>query len=53
MKRKNKPIKVGTIDKEIIFNATKERYNPFQGGYGAHKNKKVYSRKTKHKEKYI
>lgn len=52
MKRKNKPIKIGTIDKELIFNATKERFNPFQGGYGAHKNKKAYSRKQKHKEKY-
>lgn len=53
MKRKNKPIKVGVIEKEMIFNATKERFNAFQGGYGAHKNKKAYSRKSKHKQKYI
>lgn len=51
-KKKNKSIKIGTISKEMIFNSTKERYNPFQGGYGAHRNKKAYNRKEKHKQKY-
>ncbi len=51
-KKKNKNIKIGEIPKELVFNATKERYNPFQGGYGAHRNKKVYTRKDKHKQKY-
>lgn len=51
-KKKNKNIKIGEIPKELVFNATKERYNPYQGGYGAHKNKKAYTRKDKHKVKY-
>lgn len=51
-KKKNKIIKIGEISKEMVFNATKERYNPFQGGYGAHKNKKAYTRKEKYKTKY-
>ena len=52
MKKKNKPIKIGTISRELVFNATKERFNPFQGGTGAHKNKKAYTRKDKYKKKY-
>lgn len=51
-KKKNTPIKIGEISKELLFNAKKERYNPYQGGYGAHKNKKAYTRKDKHKVKY-
>ena len=51
-KKKNKPIKVGVISREMIFNSTKERFNPFQGGTGAHKNKKAYTRKEKYKKKY-
>lgn len=51
-KKKNKIIKIGEISKEMVFNATKERYNPFQGGYGAHKNKKAYTRKEKYRTKY-
>lgn len=52
MKKKNKTIKIVEISKEMVFNSTKERYNPFQGGYGAHKNKKIYTRKEKYKTKY-
>ena len=51
-KKKNKTIKIGEISKEMVFNATKERYNPFQGGYGAYKNKKAYTRKEKYRTKY-
>ena len=51
-KKKNKPIKIGVISREMIFNSTKERFNPFQGGTGAHKNKKAYTRKEKYKKKY-
>lgn len=51
-KKKNKTIKIGEISKELVFNVTKERYNPFQGGYGAYRNKKAYTRKEKHKQKY-
>ena len=51
-KKKNKPIKIGVISREMIFNSTKERFNPFQGGTGAYKNKKAYTRKEKHKKKY-
>ena len=51
-KKKNKPIKIGVISREMLFNSTKERFNPFQGGTGAHKNKKAYIRKEKHKKKY-
>lgn len=51
-KKKNKIIKIGEISKEMVFNATKERYNPFQGGYGVHKNKKAYTRKEKYRTKY-
>ena len=50
-KKKNKPIKIGVISREMIFNSTKERFNPFQGGTGAHKNKKAYTRKEKYKKK--
>ena len=51
-KKKNKPIKIGVISREMIFNSTKERFNPFQGGTGAHKNKKAYTRKQKWGKKY-
>lgn len=39
------------ITKEQRFKAEKPRFNAHQGGYGAFKNKKVYNRKDKHKQK--
>ena len=45
MSKKIKPI---TIDAITIWHAKKERYNAYQGGYGAH-GKTKYSRKQKHK----
>lgn len=53
MAKKNTLIKIGEIPKEMIFNAKKERYNPYQGGYGAFKDKKKYTRKEKYKTKYF
>lgn len=50
-KKKNKAIRIGTITKEQRFEAEKPRYNAYQGGYGAFKSKKAYSRKDKHKQK--
>lgn len=50
-KKKNKPISIGVITKEQRFETEKPRYNAHQGGYGAFKNKKAYTRKEKHKQK--
>ena len=44
---KNKSIGKIVIPKEKIYEATKQRFNPHQGGSGAHKSPKDYSRKGK------
>ena len=53
MGRKNKRQKIETfeIPKDLLIEAKKPRYNAFQGGYGAHKSEKIYTRKQKHKQK--
>ena len=54
MARRNKRKKTTEtliIPKELVLQAEKPRYNPFQGGTGAHKTAKTYTRKTKHKER--
>ena len=53
MGRKNKRQKIETfeIPKDILIAAKKPRYNAYQGGTGAHKSKKAYTRKQKHKQK--
>lgn len=50
MGRKNKRQKIETfvIPKDLIMLAEKPRYNAHQGATGAHKNKKAYTRKSKH-----
>lgn len=40
------------IPKDIILEATKPRFNSHQGGYGAFKSKKDYTRKDKYKKDY-
>ena len=50
-KKKNKTIETIIIPKELIYQAKKERFNPYQTGTGAHRNKKAYTRKTKHKNR--
>lgn len=40
-----KQMKKIIIEKSIILQAKKPRFNPFQTGNGAHKNKKKYDRK--------
>lgn len=53
MIKKVKKEKIGKIEKEVIFQAQKERYNPFQTGFGAHGEKKYNRKKNKfilHKE---
>lgn len=52
MGRKNKRQKIETfeIPKDLLIAANKPRYNAHQGGYGAHKSGKEYTRKEKHKE---
>lgn len=52
MAKKKKKIPVIKISKEKVMEAKKPRYNPFQGGYGAHKDKKKYTRKEKYKRGY-
>jgi hypothetical protein len=47
-KKKNTP-SVLIITAEQRFDVEKPRYNAHQTGHGAHKNKKAYTRKTKHK----
>lgn len=49
-KRQKKTEKI-VVPKELIMEAKKPRYNPFQGGTGAHKTIKSYTRKEKHKQK--
>ena len=48
--RKKKQVHTIVIPKEKVLEAEKPRYNPFQTGHGAHKNKKVYTRKQKHRK---
>lgn len=50
-KKKNKPLGTIIIPKELIYQAKKERFNPFQTGTGAHRDKKKYTRKQKYKNK--
>lgn len=45
--RKKKQVHTIVIPKEKVLEAEKPRYNPFQTGHGAHKNKKAYTRKGK------
>jgi hypothetical protein len=45
-KKHNKPI---IITAEQRFAAEKPRYNAHQTGHGAHKSKKAYTRKPKHR----
>ena len=53
MGRKNKRQNIETfeIPKDLLIAAQKPRYNAHQGGYGAHKSEKAYTRKQKHKQK--
>lgn len=51
-KRQKKKIEKIVIPKELVVAAEKPRYNPFQGGTGAHKSVKTYTRKEKYKVKY-
>lgn len=50
-KRKKKKSETITIPKELVLQAEKPRYNAFQGGTGAHKTAKTYTRKDKHRER--
>ena len=43
-----KPVKPIVIAKEVVFAIEKPRFNAHQTGTGAHRSKKVYSRKQKH-----
>lgn len=52
-KKSNKAIRVATISKEDRFHAEKERFNPYQGGYGPQKDKKKHTRKEKYKQRYV
>lgn len=45
----DKKIHITTITSADRFAAEKPRYNAHQAGTGAHRNKKAYTRKTKHK----
>lgn len=49
---KKKSVGKVIIPKEKIYEATKERFNPYQTGHGAWKDKSKYTRKTKHKRNY-
>lgn len=51
MAKKKKKIDKIVVPKELIYQAQKERFNPFQTGTGAHKSKKTYTRKSKHKNR--
>lgn len=48
---KKKSMKI-VIPKEKVYQAEKPRYNPYQTGHGAHKDKTKYSRKKKHKSSW-
>ena len=48
-KNKRKPMSY-TIPSDLILEANKPRFNSHQGGYGAHKSAKDYTRKKKHKK---
>lgn len=50
-KKKNKKVTIGIIPKEMILDAVKPRFNAFQGGIGAFKDKTKYTRKKKHNKK--
>lgn len=52
MTKKKKTIGKIVIPKEKIIEAEKPRFNAYQGGTGAWKNKKKYTRKEKHQIKY-
>lgn len=49
-RRQKKQSQSFTIPKELILQAEKPRYNPYQGGYGKHKDKTKYTRKVKYKK---
>ena len=50
--RKKKQVHTIVIPKEKVLEVEKPRYNPFQTGHGENKNKKVYTRKEKHRKGY-
>lgn len=45
--KKTKKEQIGKITKEVIFQSQKERYNPFQTGFGYHGDKKYNRKKNK------
>lgn len=45
--KKAKKEQIGKITKEFIFQSQKERYNPFQTGFGYHGDKKYNRKKNK------
>lgn len=51
MAKKKREMKI-VIPKEKVYEATKERFNPFQTGHGAHKDKTKYTRKRKHNKSW-
>lgn len=48
---KKKKIKIGTISKEMMFQAKKERFNPYLSKTGFHGSKKIDRRKQKREDK--
>lgn len=49
MGRKNQREVIAVIPADMLFEVEKPRFNPFQSGHGAHRNRKAYDRKRKHR----